>query len=190
MTRVIGNPDCWEPLDWFEFKGPVFFFSFFSILSHSYRSIGYPNSTIIQLHDGRPLPLHLVPATARTRLRTLLLTTGPSPPPLFTSLPYTQLVSFHDCCLPAFLFSCSPPPEGLEFTPHHHCQSPEPPCTPTAPRIILPAMSGKMTLYKLVVLGDGGVGKTALTIQVSSLSSIKGHRAKQKTLTRASFPPP
>lgn len=29
-------------------------------------------------------------------------------------------------------------------------------------------MAGKMTLYKLVVLGDGGVGKTALTIQVSS----------------------
>ena len=27
---------------------------------------------------------------------------------------------------------------------------------------------GKMTLYKLVVLGDGGVGKTALTIQVST----------------------
>ena len=30
-------------------------------------------------------------------------------------------------------------------------------------------MSGKMTLYKLVVLGDGGVGKTALTIQVRTL---------------------
>ena len=30
-------------------------------------------------------------------------------------------------------------------------------------------MAGKMTLYKLVVLGDGGVGKTALTIQVHTL---------------------
>jgi hypothetical protein len=27
-------------------------------------------------------------------------------------------------------------------------------------------MANRMTLYKLVVLGDGGVGKTALTIQV------------------------
>jgi GTPase KRas protein len=28
-------------------------------------------------------------------------------------------------------------------------------------------MAGKMSLYKLVILGDGGVGKTALTIQVT-----------------------
>ena len=28
------------------------------------------------------------------------------------------------------------------------------------------AMAGKISLHKLVVLGDGGVGKTALTIQV------------------------
>ena len=33
-------------------------------------------------------------------------------------------------------------------------------------------MAGKMTLYKLVVLGDGGVGKTALTIQVSKRTDI------------------
>lgn len=34
-------------------------------------------------------------------------------------------------------------------------------------------MAGKMTLYKLVVLGDGGVGKTALTIQVRSYMTTK-----------------
>ena len=54
------------------------------------------------------------------------------------------------------------------------------------PRLTLPLiaeeqqwskMTGKMTLYKLVVLGDGGVGKTAVTIQVSdsSILSCPGH---------------
>lgn len=33
--------------------------------------------------------------------------------------------------------------------------------------------AARMTLYKLVVLGDGGVGKTALTIQVSFTDSWK-----------------
>ena len=43
-------------------------------------------------------------------------------------------------------------------------------------------MAGKMTLYKLVVLGDGGVGKTALTIQVYLIAQI--HELK---LTLLSF---
>lgn len=36
-------------------------------------------------------------------------------------------------------------------------------------------MAGNMTLHKLVVLGEGGVGKTALTIQVSHTPSSPLH---------------
>lgn len=34
-------------------------------------------------------------------------------------------------------------------------------------------MAGRLTLYKLVVLGDGGVGKTALTIQVGPVDVFR-----------------
>lgn len=33
-------------------------------------------------------------------------------------------------------------------------------------------MSAKLALYKLVVLGDGGVGKTSMTIQVRSHGDV------------------
>ncbi|EKV06796.1 hypothetical protein PDIG_76400 [Penicillium digitatum PHI26] len=39
-----------------------------------------------------------------------------------------------------------------------------------------------MTLYKLVVLGDGGVGKTALTIQVGQALDIWSQKNLTKTV--------
>lgn len=50
-------------------------------------------------------------------------------------------------------------------------------------------MAGKMTLYKLVVLGDGGVGKTALTIQVCTPSRRPGLSQTKLTVTPAMFEP-
>ena len=45
-----------------------------------------------------------------------------------------------------------------------------------------------MTLYKLVVLGDGGVGKTALTIQVGlETRSLKEEKKKKNATERNSI---
>jgi len=70
----------------------------------------------------------------------------------------------------------SGPPAGQCTTRPAYCEHP-PVSTPTlcasSSAANVASMShGKMTLYKLVVLGDGGVGKTALTIQVGPDPSI------------------
>lgn len=77
--------------------------------------------------------------------------------------------------------------------------------TPRPPRVTRSAkttvkMAGKMVLYKLVVLGDGGVGKTALTIQLclqhfveTVRSSSLPSRARPLTSSQPFgrvFPPP
>lgn len=43
-------------------------------------------------------------------------------------------------------------------------------------------MAGKMVLYKLVVLGDGGVGKTALTIQLCLQHFVETVSMASKTM--------
>jgi GTPase SAR1 family protein len=48
-------------------------------------------------------------------------------------------------------------------------------------------MSGKMVLYKLVVLGDGGVGKTALTIQLTLQHFVETVRMSPLLTAQASF---
>lgn len=46
-------------------------------------------------------------------------------------------------------------------------------------------MAGRMVLYKLVVLGDGGVGKTALTIQLCLQHFVETVSSAQKHLLAA-----
>lgn len=46
-------------------------------------------------------------------------------------------------------------------------------------------MAGRMVLYKLVVLGDGGVGKTALTIQLCLQHFVETVSSAQKHLVPA-----
>lgn len=50
-------------------------------------------------------------------------------------------------------------------------------------------MAGKMVLYKLVVLGDGGVGKTALTIQLCLQHFVETVRSvpRRRPLIRVQF---
>lgn len=54
-----------------------------------------------------------------------------------------------------------------------------------------PNMAGRMVLYKLVVLGDGGVGKTALTIQLCLQHFVETVSTSVPTLlSRHSLPSP
>lgn len=46
-------------------------------------------------------------------------------------------------------------------------------------------MAGRMVLYKLVVLGDGGVGKTALTIQLCLQHFVETVRYPMVTAPRS-----
>ena len=51
-------------------------------------------------------------------------------------------------------------------------------------------MAGRMVLYKLVVLGDGGVGKTALTIQLCLQHFVETVSSHLSDLATHCLPPP